>query len=143
MKTSKSEQEWKDTLTSEQYHILREKGTERPFTGQYLYNKKEGIYLCAACGHKLFDAQSKFDSQTGWPSFWAPIAAESVQQHDDTRYGMRRTEVTCSHCGSHLGHVFNDGPPPTGQRFCINSLSLKFEEAPVATTQRKVVRDTS
>lgn len=137
MKPSKSEQEWKNSLTTEQYHILREKGTERPFTGKHLYNKKQGIYLCAACGQELFESQTKFDSKTGWPSFWAPINAQQIQQHEDTRYGMRRTEVTCSNCGSHLGHVFDDGPQPTGQRFCINSLSLDFQEDSTSDTSHK------
>jgi peptide-methionine (R)-S-oxide reductase len=137
MKPSKSEQEWKNSLTKEQYHILREKGTERPFTGKYLHNKKQGIYLCAACGQELFESQTKFDSRTGWPSFWAPINAQNIQQHQDARYGMRRTEVTCSNCGSHLGHVFDDGPHPTGQRFCINSLSLDFQETSTTDTSDK------
>jgi peptide-methionine (R)-S-oxide reductase len=137
MRPLKSEQEWKNSLTKEQYHILREKGTERPFTGQYLYNKKQGTYLCAACGQELFESQTKFDSRTGWPSFWAPINAQNIQKHDDSRYGMRRTEVTCSNCGSHLGHVFDDGPQPTGQRFCINSLSLDFHETSTTDTRAR------
>ena len=127
-KILKSEKEWKKTLSPEEYHILRQKGTEQAFTGNYLKNKKNGIYLCAACENKLFSSDTKFDSGTGWPSFWAPIIDNNVETEEDNRFGMKRIEVTCAKCGGHLGHVFNDSPTPTGQRFCINSASLKFNE---------------
>lgn len=122
------EQEWKKILTPQQYYVLREKGTEPAFTGKYYQNKKKGIYLCAACGQELFDSITKFDSGTGWPSFWAPISKDKVIRKTDNSYGMQRTEILCSKCGSHLGHVFDDGPAPTGERFCMNSISLDFEE---------------
>lgn len=122
------DQEWKKILTPQQYYVLREKGTEPAFTGKYYQNKKKGIYLCAACGQELFDSITKFDSGTGWPSFWAPISEDKVIKKTDNSYGMQRTEVLCSRCGSHLGHVFDDGPAPTGERFCMNSISLDFEE---------------
>lgn len=128
-KVTLTEEEWKNKLTQEEFHILREKGTERPFTGKYLNNKKKGIYKCAACGNELFDSKSKFDSGTGWPSFNKPFQNESVEEHEDQSYGMVRTEVLCSRCGGHLGHVFDDGPKPTGKRYCINSAALKFEES--------------
>ena len=128
MKTIKSQEEWKKILSSEEFHVLREKGTEPAFTGQYLKNKKKGTYLCAGCGNELFSSDTKFDSGTGWPSFWAPISKDNIEKKPDERFGMRRTEVLCKKCGGHLGHVFDDGPTPTGQRFCINSISLNFKE---------------
>lgn len=110
--------------------MLREKGTEPAFTGKYYLNKKKGVYRCAACGQELFDSNTKFDSGTGWPSFWAPISEDRVLRKVDNSYSMQRIEVLCSKCGSHLGHVFDDGPAPTGERFCMNSISLDFKEGP-------------
>jgi len=124
----KTEPEWKKLLTSEQYHVLREEGTERAFTGDLLKNKKHGVYRCAACGNDLYHSDHKFDSGTGWPSFYQPIAEENVSTRVDRSFFMIRNELICSRCDSHLGHVFDDGPPPTGQRHCINSISLKFYE---------------
>ncbi len=125
---SKSEEYWKEKLTSEQYHILREKGTEQAFTGKYYDNHETGMYECAACGHKLFSSDAKFESGSGWPSFDKPENLENVELHDDSSFGMHRTEVLCKNCGSHLGHVFEDGPKETtGQRYCINSCSLNFK----------------
>ncbi len=118
----------KKKLSKEQYHILCEQGTEIPFTGKYWHNTKNGMYLCAQCGNKLFSSATKFESGTGWPSFWKPIEEKSVKEKKDTGHLMQRTEVVCSKCGGHLGHVFNDGPQPTGQRYCINSLALTFKE---------------
>ncbi|HAC78685.1 MAG: peptide-methionine (R)-S-oxide reductase MsrB [Candidatus Binatia bacterium] len=125
-KIQKSEQEWRETLTPEQYAVCRQKGTERAFTGTYCDHHEKGAYLCAACGEALFRSESKFESGSGWPSFYEPANLEMVEEEQDHSHGMVRTEVLCRNCGSHLGHVFPDGPQPTGQRFCINSLSLGF-----------------
>lgn len=125
--SEKTEQEWRETLTPEQYAILREKGTERPFTGKYVHRQHDGIYRCAACRAELFSSDTQFDSGSGWPSFTEPVNRANVNLHEDRSYGMKRTEVTCKNCGSHLGHVFDDGPGPTGQRYCINSVSLSLD----------------
>ena len=127
-KVQKTEAEWRAELTPEEYEVLRRKGTERAFTGAYWDNKDEGVYRCRACGQELFDSETKFDSGTGWPSFTAPVDEGAVGTEEDRGFFMKRTEVLCNRCGSHLGHVFDDGPNPTGQRFCINSLSLDMEK---------------
>jgi peptide-methionine (R)-S-oxide reductase len=126
-KVQKSEEEWKKQLTPEQYEVCRNKGTERPFTGEYYKSKEAGVYKCVACGNELFDSNTKFDSGTGWPSFYRPISEDHVDTAEDVSHGMRRTEVMCNACGAHLGHVFPDGPRPTGLRYCINSVALKLD----------------
>ncbi|MFB6121948.1 MAG: peptide-methionine (R)-S-oxide reductase MsrB [Haloferacaceae archaeon] len=121
-----TEDEWRDRLTEEEYHVLRERGTEPKFSGEYLDQKADGTYVCGGCGAELFDAETKFDSGSGWPSFYDAVE-DSVEREVDTRHGMQRIEVTCANCGGHLGHVFEDGPEPTGERYCINSVALDFD----------------
>jgi peptide-methionine (R)-S-oxide reductase len=124
----KSEQEWREQLTPEQYHVLRQKGTEAPFSGEYDYTFEPGTYRCAGCGAELFESEAKYDSGCGWPAFHSPAAEDAVDEEVDATHGMVRTEVLCAKCGGHLGHVFADGPHPTGLRYCINSAALKLDE---------------
>lgn len=126
-KVMKTEEEWKKELTPEQYSVCRMKGTERPFTGEYYTTKTDGMYTCSCCGAELFDADTKYESGSGWPSFYKPTDAENIEESKDSSHGMTRTEVMCKSCGAHLGHVFPDGPRPTGLRYCINSVSLKLK----------------
>jgi peptide-methionine (R)-S-oxide reductase len=127
-KIEKTDAQWRAELTPEQYNVMREKGTERAFTGAYVDNHAKGMYKCAACGEPLFDSDTKFDSGSGWPSFFKPLSQDAVETEEDRSHGMRRTEVICKKCGAHLGHLFDDGPKPTGQRYCVNSISLAFEK---------------
>src|SRR6266498_5382652 len=124
----KSEEEWKKQLDTETYQVLRKKATERPFTGKYLHNKEKGMYVCAGCGAPLFSSDTKFDSGTGWPSFWSPAEKENIEEKSDRSLLMKRVEILCKQCGGHLGHVFEDGPQPTGLRYCVNSLSLNLKK---------------
>jgi peptide-methionine (R)-S-oxide reductase len=126
-KVKKSEAEWREELSPDEYHVLREKGTERAFTGAYWDNHEDGVYRCRGCGQELFSSDTKFDSGTGWPSFFDPMESDAVETRPDRSFFMNRTEVVCARCGSHLGHVFDDGPEPTGLRYCLNSCSLDFE----------------
>lgn len=127
-KIEKTPEQWREQLGEEVYYITREKGTERPFTGHYYHCDKQGVYLCSCCGQALFNSDTKYDSGSGWPSFFQPVAVDAIEEHADNSHMMRRVEIVCSRCDAHLGHVFEDGPQPTGLRYCVNSASLKLEE---------------
>ena len=126
-KLSKTEQQWRDVLSEEEFYVLRGKGTERPFTGKYYHFQEKGVYVCAGCGNELFTSDAKYHSGSGWPSYFEPLAKDRIREHVDYTHGMTRTEIMCSRCDGHLGHVFTDGPRPTGLRYCVNSISLKFK----------------
>tara|TARA_B100000029_G_scaffold116861_1_gene109905 strand:+ start:4660 stop:5214 length:555 start_codon:yes stop_codon:yes gene_type:complete len=133
----KTEKEWKGCLTPEEYRILREKGTEMAFSGKYNKHKEEGVYKCAGCGEELFSSETKYDSGSGWPSFWQPISKEKISTETDKSFFMSRTEILCKTCGGHLGHVFDDGPQPSGLRYCVNSVSLDFESKNILNTEKQ------
>ncbi len=136
-KVLRTDKEWCDQLNPEEYEILRKKGTEQPFTGKYLKYHKEGKYICAGCGQDLFDSDAKYKSGSGWPSFWAPISDKIIYERPDHSLGLDRTEILCNHCGGHLGHLFRDGPEPTGLRYCVNSIALDFKAKPSKIAMKK------